>query len=201
LLARAFGRSALPEWLKGRGVDGTIDVADAAIADLHLTNVRGRLLWDAARVEIDGVQADIDGASLTGRLAVSLHGSRPAYQWAGRIKGFAWQGGTLDAAGTAETSGAGLQLLRNMKAEGTFSGAGLDLGTAGPWRIDSGEYAVSAMSAGPRVRFTSLSARSGDDAYTGQGGTQDSGRIAVTLTNGAKDVRVSGTLNKLKVEE
>src|SRR6185437_7867946 len=126
LIARAFGRSALPAWLEGRGVDGTIDVAEATLGDARLTGVHGRLLWDATRVEIDGLQAKVNGAALAGRLAVNLHGSRPAYQWIGRIKGWSWQGGALDAEGSVETSGEGMQLLRNLKASGTFSGTGLD---------------------------------------------------------------------------
>ncbi len=201
LIARALGRSALPAWLEGRGVDGTIDVGEAILGDARLTGVRGRLLWDAARVEIDGLQAKISGAALSGRLAVNLHGSRPAYQWTGRIKGWTWQGGTLDGEGSVETSGQGMQLLRNLKASGTFSGVGLDLGTATPWRVTSGEYSLTAASSGPLARLTGLNLRSGDDSFTGQGGTQDGGRVVITLNNAVKEVKVSGTLARLKIEE
>lgn len=201
LIARALGRSALPAWLEGRGVEGTVDIADATIGDVHLTGFRSRLLWDAARVELDGVQARLNGATLTGRLAVNLRGSRPAYRWTGRMKGWSWQGGTLDSEGTVDTSGAGSQLLSNLKAEGTFSGSDLDLGSPAPWRCNSGDYRLSVSSAGPHLQLTGLTLRTADETYAGQGGTQDGARLLVTLSSGAKEVRLSGTLSKLKIEE
>jgi hypothetical protein len=200
LIARALGRSALPAWLEGRGADGTIDIGEVALGETRLTGLRGRLLWDAARVELDSLQARINGAPLTGRLAVSLNGRRPAYQLAGRIKGWAWQGGALDGEGSVETSGAGVQLLRNLKASGTFSGTGFDLGTATPWRIIIGEYSLTTGANGLLARLTNLSLRNGDDSFTGLG-SLDRGRVAVTLTNGPRELRLSGTLFKLKVEE
>jgi hypothetical protein len=42
--------------------------------------------------------------------------------------------------------------------------------------------------------------RTGDETYTGRGATQDDGRLAILLTSGAKELRMSGTLAKLKVE-
>ena len=38
-------------------------------------------------------------------------------------------------------------------------------------------------------------------SYTGRGATQDDGRLLLVLTNGAKEVRVSGPPDKLLVEE
>ena len=35
----------------------------------------------------------------------------------------------------------------------------------------------------------------------GRGATQDDGRLVIVLTSGSKEMRVSGTLAKLKVEE
>jgi len=128
LLARALGRSTLPDWLKQRAVDGTIQVDDFSIAGAHLENLRAHLLWDVARVQLDGLQARLDKAAITGTLLVNLRGTRPSYSLEAKVKGLNWQAGKLDAQATVETSGTGLQLATHLTAEGTFTGGGMDLG-------------------------------------------------------------------------
>jgi hypothetical protein len=191
----------VPAWLAERAVDGMLQVDDLLLAGCHLQNVRARLLWDVARVEFESIQAKLDRAAITGKLTVNLRTARPSYKLTARVKGLEWQAGKLDADGTLETSGTGSQLLANLKSEGTFSGAALDFGTLDPWRSISGSYNLVFLPTAPRLRLTGLNLRTGDETYTGRGATQDDGRLAIVLTNGTKELRVSGTLAKLKVEE
>ena len=100
---------------------------DLTLAGSHFAHVRGHLIWDEARVELDGLQASVDRASLSGRLAVNLRGNRPAYKLAARLRGWEWQSGSLNAQGTLETSGVGAQLMANLTSEGALSGTALDL--------------------------------------------------------------------------
>jgi hypothetical protein len=116
------------------------------------------------------------------------------------MKGWDWQAGKLDADGTLETSGTGRQLLANLTSEGNFTGAGLDFGTPDPWRGVSGSYNLAWLQNVPRLRLTGLNLRTEDDTYTGRGATQDDGRLVILLTSGTREMRVSGTLAKLKVE-
>jgi len=201
LISRALGRAQVPAWLAERAVDGMLQVDDLLLAGCHLQNVRARLLWDVARVEFESIQAKLDRAAITGKLTVNLRTARPSYKLTARVKGLEWQAGKLDADGTLETSGTGSQLLANLKSEGTFSGAALDFGTLDPWRSISGSYNLVFLPTAPRLRLTGLNLRTGDETYTGRGATQDDGRLAIVLTNGTKELRVSGTLAKLKVEE
>jgi hypothetical protein len=200
LLARALGRTSLPDWLRQRAVDGTIQVDDLLIAGAHVENLRAHLLWDEARVQVDILQARLDKTALTGSLAVNLRGTRPTYRLDGKVKGMNWQGGKLDGEGAVVTSGTGLQLATNLIAEGTFTGAGLDFGGL-LGRAVSGNYSVAWRQTAPRLRLTGLNLRSDDDTYTGRGATQDDGRLVILLTDGVKEVRVSGPLDKLKLEE
>ena len=96
LLARALGRSSVPDWLKQRAVDGTIQVDDVSIAGAHLANLKAHLLWDVTQVAFQGLQANWDKTPITGSLAVNLRGSRPAYRLEAGVKGLAWQGGKMD---------------------------------------------------------------------------------------------------------
>jgi len=196
IIARALGRTTLPDWLRRRAVDGAIQIDDLAVGGAHLLNLRARLLWDAARVDLDGLQAKLDRAAVTGKLTMNLRGARPSYRFTGRVKGWDWQSGKLDADGTIETSGGGPQLLANLASEGTFTGSALDLGGLSGHSV-SGSYSA----AGPRLRLTGLTLHADDDTYTGRGATQEDGRMLIVLTNGVKELRLSGPLAKVRLEQ
>ena len=40
-----------------------------------------------------------------------------------------------------------------------------------------------------------------DETYTGKGGAQDNGQVVILLNSGSKQMRMVGTLAKLKVDE
>ena len=200
LLARALGRNGLPDWLQDRRVDGNLQIDSLAVGGVRLEGVRTRVLWDDTRVDFDGVQATLDGAAVTGRVTAGLRGTRPSYHAVLKIKGLVWESGKLDAEGTLDSSGTGLQLLSNLSATGIFVGSALDFGAPGPWRAVSGNFNLSWSPGAPRLHLTSLSLRNADETYTGSGATQEDGRMIILLTNGTREVRVTGTLDKLKVE-
>src|SRR5262249_28034262 len=114
LIARALGRSSLPDWLTQRAVEGTLQVDQLAIGDLRLGGIRAQLRWDVARIELDALQARLDRASITGKLSIGLRGARPTYRMTGKVKGLNWQSGKIDAEGTLETAGIGSQVLANL---------------------------------------------------------------------------------------
>lgn len=201
LIGRALGRVPLPEWLAGREADANVQIDDFAVAGAHFSGVKGRVVWDGSRVEVDNVQAKLDRAALNGKLAVLLRGSRPVYRFTGKVKGMPWQSGKVDADGTVETSGLGLQLLANLTSEGTFSGSAVDFGTSSTWRVFSGNYSFRWSPAAPRLRLTGLNLRGGDESYTGSGSTQEDGRMMLVLTDGSKEMRISGPWAKLRLED
>jgi len=200
LLLRVLGRALVTDWLKQREVEGTLQIDSLALAGATLGNVRARLLWDVTRVQLEGLQAKLDGAAVTGRLDVNLLGSRPSYRLTAQVKGAAWQSGKLDAEGTLQTFGTGGQLLTNLTSEGTFRGAGLDLGTFAPLRSVGGAFDLAWWQSFPRLRLTSLNLRTDDETYTGHGATQQDGRLVIQLTNGSKEMRMSGSLARVRVE-
>ncbi len=108
--------------------------------------------------------------------------------------------GKVDAETTLETFGTGIQLLTNATAEGAFTGSAIEFGTLPPLRGVAGNYSFSWWQAGPRLRLTGLTLRTEEETYTGSGATSDDGRLMILLTNGAREMRMSGTLAKLKVE-
>lgn len=187
LIARALGRSSLPEWLEARAAEGTVQIDDLAVAGTHVEAVRGRVVWDGTHLEMDGLQARVAGGALNGRLAVNLRATRPAYRFSGKLKGMPWQSGKLDADGDVETSGIGLQLLANLTGEGTFSSAGVDFGSSAPWKAVAGTYSFRY----PRIKLSGITARTGEESYTGTGATQDDGRLILVLSDGTKEMRLT----------
>ncbi len=200
LIARALGRGGIPAWMHDRRVDGTLQIDDLLLAGMHLEGLRTRLLWDGARVDFDSLQTRIGSATVTGRLTANLRDARPSYRGALQIKDMTWESGKLEAEGTLESSGTGVQLLSNLSSQGFFVGSALDFGSPGPWRAVSGNYNLTWSPAAPRLHLTSLSLRNAEETYTGSGATQQDGRMIILLTNGTREVRVTGTLDKLKVE-
>lgn len=197
LLARALGRQSLPAWIEDRQLDGSVQIADLLLGGTHVENLRARLVWDVARVELDGLQAKLDRAAITGKLAINLRGNRPSYKLTGNVKGLNWQSGKVDAEGTLETFGTGSQVMDNLTSEANFTASALDFGAVSPWRSVSGS---ASLAWSPRLRLTGLNLKMEDEIYTGSGATLDDGRLVILLSNGSKEMRMTGTLAKLKVE-
>jgi hypothetical protein len=200
LLARAFGRSPLPDWMKTRNVEGTLQLGALLVGGTRLENFRAHLLWDVTQAELNGVQARVEKGALTGKLAVNLRGAAPAYRFTGRVKDLLWQGGKFDVEGSVAGAGGGLQLLAGMKSEGAFTAAGFDLGGLAV-RSAAGTYALEWARTGPRLRFTDLEIESGEDTLTGRGETLEDGHLQFVLSNGARELRIGGPPAKLKMEE
>jgi hypothetical protein len=200
LFARALGRPMVTDWLKQRDVEGTLEIDDLALGGAHLENLRARVVWDVARVQLEGIQAKLDRAAIAGKLDINLRGSRPAYKLTAKVKGLNWQSGKLDAEGTLETFGTGSQLLTNLTSEGAFAGTALDLGGFVPLRSVAGSYSLAWWQSAPRLRLTGLNLRMDDETYTGRGATQEDGRLIVLLSNGSREMRMTGSLARLKIE-
>src|SRR5262249_14079547 len=114
LIARTLGRPMVTDWLRERSVEGVIQIDDLTMAGAHLEDFRARMLWDVARVQLEAMQARIDGAAFTGKLDVNLRGSRPNYKLTAKVKDLAWQSGKVDFDAALDTFGTGTQLLTNL---------------------------------------------------------------------------------------
>ena len=200
LLERALGRATLPDWLKTRHVEGTVQIDHLALAGLRLDNLRSHLEWDGAQVELTGVEAALTRASIRGRAAIDLTAALPAYRFTGQLKGLPWQSGRLDAEGSLATSGTGIRLAANLSASGTFAGTALDLGTGAPCDA-GGSYSLAWSRGIPRFRLSALNLRTEDEVFSGRGATQNDGKLLIVLTNGSRELRVAGPPGKVRVED
>ena len=141
-----WGAKACPPGLEDRQLDGSVQIADLLLGGSHVENLRARLVWDVARVVLDGPQAKLDRAAITGKLIINLRSNRPSYKLTGNVKGLSWQSGKVDAEGNLETFGTGSQVLANLTSEAAFTASALDFGAVSPWRSVSGSASTRVWS-------------------------------------------------------
>jgi hypothetical protein len=91
--------------------------------------------------------------------------------------------------------------MANLTSEGALRGTALDLGTPLAWRCISASFTLAWPEAAPKLKLTALNLRNGGESYTGQGSTQENGRLVLLVSNGNKEMRISGPPGKLKVDD
>jgi hypothetical protein len=203
LIARALslGREPLPEWLSSRRMDATVQIGLLHLGDAAARDLQTHLLWDAAKADFEDIRARFDGGRVTGTLVVNLRGSRPTYRMEASAKGLDWKSGKLDADTVLESSGTGADLLAHLHTSGTFTARALEMEALPDLESVSGAYDLIWVRAAPMWRFTDLQLVSGDETYTGQGGSQPDGHLLFLLSSGSKEMHMSGTLAELRLDQ
>jgi hypothetical protein len=180
---------------------GTVQIGSLTVGDMQIGKLRGRLLWDALRVELTGVQARVENGSVTGTVAINLRGARPSYRLAAKVKTMDFRGGKIDTEAVVETAGTGAELMANLRAEGAFTGRAIEMASLPPLKTVAGSYKFAWSRGLPSLQLTDLQLATGVEVFTGGGATQDDGRLLVQLSSGTREMRVSGSLAQLHVDE
>jgi hypothetical protein len=203
LIARAlnFVRAPVPDWLAERHVDGSVQVGVLTVAGARIERLRAHLSWDAMKAELGAIQARMENGTITGQLTANLRGASPTYRLVSHWLAVDCRAGKMDADATLETSGTGAELLANLRSEGTFNGRAVELASLPAFKTVSGSYKLVWSRNAPRLQFTDVQVATGGEVYTGRGATQEDGRILVQLSNGAKEMRLTGTLAQLHADE
>ena len=189
-----FGRVPQPGWLRDMRAEGTIQIGSLAFPGLAVKNVKTTAVWDGAEVKLTGIQAHVNDAALTGAATIHLAGRQPRYELNGTLANFPWQGGAITATAKLQTSGMSDDLLANLRAEGTFTGRSLEVGTLNPWDTVDGKFDFGFAGALPRLHVSNLTIQSAGARWTGAADTQDSGQTVVRVADGTRHLEASGAL-------
>jgi hypothetical protein len=189
-----FGRVPQPGWLRDMHAQGTIQVRSLAFPGLAVKDVKTTAIWDGAEVKLTEIQARVNDAALTGGATIHLAGRQPRYELTGTLANFPWQGGVITATGGIKTSGMGEDLLTNLRAQGTFTGRSVEVGTLNPWETVDGKFDFAFADALPRLRVSNLTIQTAGARWTGAAETQDSGQTVVRVADGARHLEASGAL-------
>ncbi|HXI41248.1 MAG TPA: hypothetical protein VNH83_14790 [Bryobacteraceae bacterium] len=203
LLARAFGfgPAPVPDWLRSRRVDGSLAVEALHLAGIDVQNVRARLVWNGTTLVLDDITGGLEAGTMNGRLTADLRGASPIYHLFSRLKSVNWNGGTFDAEAALDTSGTGTALATNLRSQGSFIGQSFADEPLDQFNSVSGCYAFAWANSGPRLRFNDLRMSTGDELYLGRGALQDDGRLLIQVSNGTRQLSVTGTLARLQLDE
>ncbi len=201
LLARALGRTPLPDWLSGRRMEGSLQIGALVMGPTRIERLRGQIFWDGTRARLQNISGRVAGGTVSGALTASLKAARPVYLFSGRLKAVNCRSGKADAEGVIETRGTGRDLLANLRSQGVFNGQGLDFGLTPGVKSISGTYRLAWAKPEPRLSFQELELEIDGEVYTGRGATQEDGRLLIELASPTREMRVSGTLARLRVEE
>jgi hypothetical protein len=189
----------LPEWLADRKLTAAVQVGGLWAGDVWLGALQGRVDWNGAVVDLSGARWERDDAMASGKVTLRLTGWEPAYKVAGTITKLPWRGSAVEGELAVQSTGTGLLLLRNAKANGTFVAKALGF-TPDDFRNATGAYELSAPRGTPVLKLSSIEASGGPDVFTGQGATEADGRLVVDLANGRKKLRLAGTVWPFQLE-
>jgi hypothetical protein len=151
-----------------------------------------------ARIRLDQIRAVLDNGVLSGTLTVNLRGMNPAYLLSTRLRGASWSSGTVDVEAVVESHGIGTEVLSNLRSQGIFTALAPEMDLMPALDSVSGQYRLDWAGSEPRLRFTDLQLSTGNEVYTGQGGTVHDGQLLIRLSSGSKQLQLSGTLPHIR---
>ncbi|MFL6353822.1 MAG: AsmA family protein [Bryobacteraceae bacterium] len=195
LLARLrLGRRAVPPWLATRNMEADVIVDEFSVDSFNLGSLRSHLIWQGTTLEFNSVQLNLAAGSVAARGTLNLAAYSPLYRFAVTATGFGWRGGRLNADGTVETSGTGLDAVRNLRAAGTFSGQDVTLSPEDAFGKLSGLFEFSFDAGWPNLRLSKIQASEGENAWVGEAASQSDGKLIFDLENADGRRRVISTL-------
>ncbi len=201
-LARTLKLQAgsIPEWLANRQVDGTLRIGQLTSGGLEWKNVTARMIWDGPNVQFQNLHANTDEGSINGTVSVDLSGNEPKYRLRGHAKDVAWQGGSVDLSGKFDAAGTGSDFLQSLQGEGSFQARELTLLPENPVTSVAGSYLFAVSRQGPKITLTSVQAALGAERFSGQGSTQQDGKLQLELASSSRIVHVTGPLAPLRLD-
>ncbi|MEK7403912.1 MAG: AsmA family protein [Acidobacteriota bacterium] len=203
LLARTLrlGAVPLPDWLAARRAEGMFKIGSVSLGSSELASgLSGRLVWEGASAEISNLEAQVQGASVTGNLIVNLTRPTPGYHLEARFRNLPWSGGEWEGEGVVRTQGLGPDLLSSLRADGAFTGLSVVLAPEAEFDSVTGRLDVRFSRGAPRVEISDLRAVSGQQVFRGECRAQEDGRLSVEFSDGRKHIRLAGTLWPLQLE-
>jgi hypothetical protein len=195
LLARLrLGRRAVPAWLATRNLEADVIVDEFSVNSASLGSLRSHIIWAGTTLEFNSVQLNLPAGSIAAHGTLNLAAYSPRSRFAAAVTGFPWRGGFLNADGTFETSGIGLEAVRNLHASGTFSGEDLSLSPEDAFSKLSGLFEFSFDAGWPDLRLSKIQASQGEEAWIGEAASQSDGKLIFDLENADGQRRVISTL-------
>ena len=193
-LRRSFGIAPLPTWLTTRNLEGDLLVDGLSAEGQPLGALHTHFLWQGANLELTDLALNLLHGRISAHGAVDLGPYIPRWQFSASASDYPWGGGSLDAEGKFSSAGAGKDLLRNLTAEGSFTGQDLALSANDKFENVSGVFRFSFADGWPDLRLSEIQAVQNGDRWSGEGSTQSDGKLLVDLAHEGRQVHFVSSL-------
>ncbi|MBZ2180614.1 MAG: AsmA family protein [Acidobacteria bacterium] len=199
-LARTLGigEGSVPDWLASRRAEGTIAIETLNAGPATLRGLEATVQWDASRVTLPRLRFRWGDADVEAELAIDLQKARPVYTANGRATAIPWQGGKVNLLWRAESQGTGADVVRNARLSGEATGEQAQAGEFLARRFRA-RFGLRADAGQPALDLDGLEAETAQGTWTGKGRTLREGKLAVDLTLGDRETKLSGQLYPLEL--
>jgi hypothetical protein len=156
--------------------------------------LRTRFAWQGVNLQLSGLQILSPDISLRASGTVNLAARAPNARFKGSVNGYRWGGGTVDAQGQVESSGAGIDALRTLHAVGSFSGTAVSLSLNEDFDKVSGAFELSFASGWPKLHLSKVQAVQPNDDWSGEALSNSDGQLIFDLGNGDRQLHIVSLL-------
>jgi len=195
LLARLpFTKRSVPPWLAARNLEGDIAIARCGLSQNSSGSLNARFVWQGVNLQLTNFQLLSSDASLKGGGSVNFAARAPIAKFNGKLTGYHWGGGTVDAEGVVESTGVGLDALRSLHANGTFSASDVSLSLNEDFAKLSGGFEFSLASGWPLIHLAKVQAVQPEQDWAGEALSNSDGQLVFDLGNGERQLHIVSIL-------
>jgi hypothetical protein len=195
LLARLpFTKRSVPAWMAARNLEGDIAIAHFSANQNDLGPITARFVWQGVNLQLSNLRIHLLEGDIKGAGTVNLAAHEPNARFKGTLSGYRWGGGTVDAEGEVQSSGAGADSLRNLHATGSFWGADVNLSPSDNFDKVSGAFDLSFAGDWPKLHLSKLQAAQRNDDWSGEAASNSDGQLIFDLGNGDRQLHIVSAL-------
>lgn len=187
-------RRSIPPWLAARNLEGDLAVNQFSANHTALGSLSTHFIWRGPSVQFTSLRLTQGDALLRAAGTVNLSSYAPRWQFQATAARLRWGGGFVSADGAWETSGTGPDSIRNLRANGTFSGENINLSPTDFFDTISGHFDFSFTDDQPNLRLTGIEALQDEDEWNGEAATQGNDKLVVDLAHAGRQLHVVSTL-------
>ena len=186
--------SQSPSHLTKRNLEGDLVVNQFFAEGQPLGALNSHFVWEKSNLDITKLALQMPQGRIDAEGAVDLSARAPHWRFSGIAENYPWAGGSLNAKGEFTSAGAGKDLLRNLSASGTFSGAQLALSSDDTFESVSGNFQISFANGWPELRVSDVQALQNGDEWTGEALTDSEGKLLIDLAHGGQKLHLVSSL-------
>ena len=164
-------RAATPAWLKDRKAEGTLRIGTLTAGEAEIKAIRSRVLWNGTTIQLAGLEARIEDGIASGTLTTDLSRPEPRYRLSGKVRNLRSK---FDVTGEMTTSGIGLALLANIRAEGKFQAHSVGAAPESFGTV-SGAFDLGVSRTGPQLKLSGIQAAMGRSISTERAAPRQTG--------------------------